>query len=71
MRTKLLRALAHLKAAAVHLDAAQDILWRANLSGVSDAFRPAREAVSALFSWAKGRYADEVGDAVKPAELPK
>jgi len=72
MRTKLLRALAHLKAAKRHLDAARSLT---NL----DFCRPlaVTNAVNGAIAAAEGarvevgaRYAKIVFDAIEPAELP-
>lgn len=71
MRAKLLRALAHLKAAKEHVFAAEEILnghtcWNASKEDVSAAKIGVKESAKHISEL----YAKAVFDAVEPAELP-
>lgn len=69
MRAKLLRALAHLKAAAEHVKAAEAILDR-NYRGGLDDCAAARDGVAETSKHLGEVYAKAVFEMLEPAELP-
>lgn len=72
MITSLLRAMAHIKAAALHIEKARAILrghhcyWHIG----AEAGGPAEQSIGVFIGRVKERYADEVHDQLDPAPLP-
>ena len=71
MRAKLLRAIAHLKSAAIHLEAALDLLSDYRVQGDTTDIKGTMERLFLARTAVKKQYADQVERYEPAAELPQ
>lgn len=70
MRTKLLRALAHLKAAKAHISEARRILDAGYMTATSVSVSAVQPTMDSVIKIVQTQYGYECYRAVEPAELP-
>jgi hypothetical protein len=71
MRAKLLRAIAHLKSAALHLEEARDLLSDYRVQGDTADIKATLERLFLARTSVKKQYADQVERYEPAAELPR